>query len=365
MRLEADSSLYRRVRNALCIVLGLIAVTPALLHLVDPAEATAQFANVHPSQVFRRSITAPGRIQPRDGVLTLSASANVQGVAVVGELWVNEGDLVERDQVLATLQGREELEAEVAVHERQIEVARAKLAALQAGGKREDIQALQAELEGEAAKVAQLTSETQRARQLRADNMLSQSALEAQEARLSTAVQVLEARRARLKGLSSVRPADLAVAEAELAAAISQADVARARLANQFVRAPAAGRILRVHAYPGQAIGPDGLLSFGRTNEMFVDAEVMEQDIARARVGQPARISGDVLAQHVMGIVERVGVLVGAREVFELDPSEFADSRIVHVLIRVDDPVAVERFVNARVTVEIDTGEPVLDRRTP
>jgi HlyD family secretion protein len=267
--------------------------------------------------------------------------------------------------VLATLQGREELEAEVIVRERQVAVARAKLEALQSDGKRAEILALQAETEGEEAQVAQLASEARRARQLRADNMLSQSALEAQEARLSAAARALEAKRARLKGLSSVRPADLAVAEAELAAAIAEVDAARAKLANQYVRAPAAGRILRVHAYPGQAIGPAGLLSFGQTTEMFVDAEVMEQDIARARLGQPVRITGDVLGQHVTGTVERVAVLVGAREVFDLNPSEFADSRIVHVLVRVADPAAVERFVNARVTVEIDTVGTTLASRAP
>jgi hypothetical protein len=52
-------------------------------------------------------------------------------------------------------------------------------------------------------------------------------------------------------------------------------------------------------------------------------------------------------------MVERIGLLVGTREVFEMDPTAFADSRIVHVLVRVNDPAAVERLVNARVTVKI------------
>ena len=86
---------------------------------------------------------------------------------------------------------------------------------------------------------------------------------------------------------------------------------------------------------------------------MFVDAEVMEHDIARARVGQSVRISGDSLTEPQEGTVERIGLLVAAREVFQSDPTAFSDARIVHVLIRMKDPTAIERFINARVTVEI------------
>jgi HlyD family secretion protein len=234
-------------------------------------------------------------------------------------------------------------------------VAQAKLIALQSGGKREDIQALRAELQSEEASLAQIESDTRRAAQLSEEHVLSAAALEAQRARLSVAARTLEAKRARLQGLSSVRPADLAIASAELSVAKADAEAARAKLASQYVRAPSAGRVLRIHAYPGQAIGAEGLLSFAQTDQMFVDAEVVEHDIARIRAGQTARVTGDSLAAPLEGTVERIGFLVGAREVFEIDPSAFADSRIVHVLIRMKDPAVVERLVNARVTVEIES----------
>jgi HlyD family secretion protein len=352
MRLVADFALYHRVRVGLCIVLALVAIVPVMLHLVDRAEATAKTV-VDPGPDLSLSITAPGRIQPRDGIVTIAAPAAAYGVAIVGELRVREGERVERDQVLAVLQGRDEFEAEVAASERRVDVAHAKLIALQSGGKREDIQALQAELQSEEASLAQLAADTRRASQLHSEHVLSAAALEAQQARWSVAARAADAKRARLKGLSSVRPADVAVAEAQLSAAMADVDAARAKLANQYVRAPSAGRVLRIHAYPGQAIGAAGLLSFGQTDEMFVDAEIMEQDIARARIGQSARITGDSLASPVTGKVERIGLLVGTREVFEMDPTAFADSRIVHVLVRVNDPAAVERLVNARVTVKI------------
>ena len=357
MRLAADSALNHRVRILLCSVLALVLMVPVVLRFIDRAEANARSGIYSERPAQRLTITAPGRIQPRDGIVTIAAPAGAFGFAIVGELHVSEGERVERDQVLAVLQGRDEFAADVAASERRVDVAHAKLIALQSGGKREDIQALRAELHSEAASVAQLANDTRRARQLHSEHVLSAAALEAQQARWSVAARALEAKRARLDGLSSVRPADVAVAAAELYAAQADVAAARARLDNQYVRAPSAGRILRIHAYPGQSIGAQGLLSFGKTDEMFVDAEVLEQDVARTRIGQSVRITGDSLASPVTGTVERIGILVGAREVFELDPTAFADSRIVHVRIRVNDPAAIERFINGRVTVEMSSIE--------
>jgi HlyD family secretion protein len=347
--------MYRRVRWGLCVLLVLVASIPVVARVIGRAEATAKIQVDPTRSTQRRPITAPGRIQPRDGIATIAAPAAAFGAAIVGELQVSEGDRVERDQVLAVLKGRDELEAEVAASERRIDVAQAKLIALQSAGKREDIDASRAELRSEEANVAQVAADTRRATQLHAEHALSAAALEAQQARLAVATRALEAKRARLQGLSSVRPVDVAVAVAELSAAKADVVAARAKLANQYVRAPSDGRVLRIDAYPGQAIGPQGLLSFAQTDAMFVDAEVVEHDIARARIGQGVRVTGDAFAKPLEGTVERIGSLVGAREVFDIDPTAFADSRVVHVLVRVKDPAAAERFINARVTVEIET----------
>jgi hypothetical protein len=51
--------------------------------------------------------------------------------------------------------------------------------------------------------------------------------------------------------------------------------------------------------------------------------------------------------------VEEIGYLVGSREVFDADPTAFADSRVVHVKVRIAEPAKLERFIDARVTVEM------------
>jgi HlyD family secretion protein len=255
--------------------------------------------------------------------------------------------------VLATLRGQAELEARLTSALRTAQIARAQLAALLSGGKADDLDALRSEVESESIARAHAEADAARSRDLHAGGLLDTATLQAHELRLAVSTRALDAKRARLKGLSSVRPADVAVSQAQLRAAEAEADEIRAAVENATVRAPFAGRVLELRAFPGQAVAGDGLLTMGRTAEMFVDAEVPEEELGRARVGQRVRITGTMLPSPVAGTVEEIGLVVGTREVFRNDPTAFADARIVHVKIRAADPLALERFINARVTAVI------------
>jgi HlyD family secretion protein len=379
---------YHRLRWLLCLVLLSIAALPSAPWLVSMAEAHRGVTQL-PGSTARDSsrlqasaqrdptqsqapapripapeqglpsaemlpVTAQGRIQPKDGVLIIAAPSSLElGPAIVTEMHVHQGDWVEAGQRLVTLRGYEQLEAAHAASRRKVAIARARLIALKSGAKQDDIRALRAEVQSDEATLAQAEADTHRMKQLRDARIVPVAALESQESRLTVALRSLEAKRARLSGLSTVRPADISVAEAELDAAQADAEEARTKLEQTIVRAPTAGRVLAAFAHPGQSVGADGVLAFGRTAEMYVDAEVAEEDIRRARVGQKAQITGDVLNGPVKGVVEEVGYIVGSREVFNTDPTAFADSRIVHVKIRITDVKDLERFIDARVTVEI------------
>ena len=354
MELEVPRRRHRRLRAGLLAALLVIAVLPvagrfalgsATSEAAPPPALDARAAAVLP-------ITAPGRLEPRDGVIAVAAPSSLTGPAIVSRLLVYQGDWVREGQALATLRGREELAALLAARERQRDVARARLAAVRTAGKDDDRLAVQAEVERDTAALAHVEADAGRARQLHGDGLLDTASWQAQEARLAIAARTLEASRARFRSVSSVRPADVAVAAAELRAADADVAAAGAVLAAATVHAPADGRVLAVHAQPGQAVGADGVLALGKTSWMYVDAEVMEEDLARLRVGQPARITGDALPAVVTGAVEEIGKIVGSREVFTTDPAAFADSRVVHVKIRVSD-AGLERFIHARVTAVI------------
>jgi HlyD family secretion protein len=355
MRLAVDSQVNRRLRWVLGATLLVVAAIPLLDRLISSPEAAIDNRMSGTANAARGlPITAVGRVQPQDGVITLAAPASAEtGPAIVIQLHVKQGDWVKQGQVLATLRGRDELQAAMMGSERKVALAHAKLTALKSGGKADDLRALESEVQIEEATLAQTQADTRRSKQLRESGLLSAAAVETQESRLAIATRSLEAKRSQLNSLSSVRPADIAVAEAELRTAEADVEQVRAKLESTVVRAPADGRILAVHAQPGQTVGLDGLLSFGKTLAMFVDAEVMEEDLGRAKLGQKARITGDALPGMVEGTVEEIGYLVGAREVFRTDPTAFTDARVVHVKIRADRPEQLERFINARVTAVI------------
>jgi hypothetical protein len=73
MNLSADSAMYRRVRWGLSVGLVLVMSIPVAVRMVGGAEATArpQFDATRSTQNL--SITAPGRIRPRDGIVTIAA----------------------------------------------------------------------------------------------------------------------------------------------------------------------------------------------------------------------------------------------------------------------------------------------------
>jgi len=350
MKLSAARQDSRRLRWALVAVLLAIVGVPVASRFVYRSSAAVAPAD---RAVAPLPIAAPGRIEPKDGVITIAAPASLTGPAIVMRLHVRQGDWVREGQLLATLRGRDEMQATLRGRERKREIAQARLAALTSGAKEDDLRVLRAEVQRDEAALAQIDAQARRSRELHRYGLLDTASHEAQESNLAVAVRTLEASRARLNSLSSVRPADVAVAEAEIRAAEGDVDEARSALDSTIVRAPCEGRVLAVYAQPGQGAGVNGVMALGKTSEMFVDAEVMEEDLARVRVAQRARITGDVLSGSVEGVVEEIGVLVGSREVFKTDPTAFADSRVVHVKIRAADPARLAPFINARVTAVI------------
>ena len=118
-------------------------------------------------------------------MLTIAATSLQTGPAIVTQLHVRQGDLVAQGDVLATLAGNEEMTAALAASERRIEVAKARVVAMLSGGKREDVRAVQAEIESEEANLAHIEADTRRAKQLHDERMLSAAAMEAQQSRLA------------------------------------------------------------------------------------------------------------------------------------------------------------------------------------
>jgi HlyD family secretion protein len=136
-----------------------------------------------------------------------------------------------------------------------------------------------------------------------------------------------------------------------------QLALAEASAEHATIRAPIAGRILKIMAWPGERAGEKPLLQMGDTSHMHAVAEVYETDIGRVRIGQTATIASPALARPLTGKVVRIGNMIFKNDVLSVDPTADADARVVEVRIDLDDPAPVRSLSRLTVDVLIQTAK--------
>ncbi len=349
---------------------------------------------------------APGLTEPAGQVVELRASRPGR----LTEVRVASGAAVTAGDVLAVLD-HDEVDARVALREAELAGAEARLAWLEAGARREEVDAARAALaaagagEAEAGvRVRELEAgaraeevEAARARLAEADALRrdaartverrrglvpsgaigaaqvdeAQTALEAAEARDRLAradLALLEAgarrerrdaarEEARAAGArrdqaaaqlalleAGARPEEIAEARARRDAACATLASARAEREDSFVRAPLSGVVVYRHAHPGEQAGPADprpLLEVAATRPLLVRADVDEFDVARVRAGQAAWVTapafGDARFPGRVVLVERTM----GRKNFRTDhATERKDAKVLEVLVALDEPAS-------------------------
>ncbi|MGG6270800.1 ABC exporter membrane fusion protein [Leptolyngbya sp. AN03gr2] len=349
-----------------------------------------------PAETPRSSITtinALGRIEPDGEVIRVSAPAMSGTGSRIKELFVSEGDRVQAGQVIAILDSRDRLAASLREAETQVSIAQARLAQVRSGARQGEISARQAavnraeaELKGavqtQQATIKRLNAALQNAEveyrrhvALYQQGAISASLLDSRRLAQQTAQQQLneakatfeqtqrtlaastEEAKATVTQVAEIRPTDIVAAQAEVNGAIATLQRVRTELDLAYIRAPKAGRILRVHARTGETVGTNGIAEFGQTEQMYITAEVYESDIRKIKAGQSATITspGNTFEGQLNGIVDRIGVQVAKRDVLDTDPTAATDARVIEVKIRLDPTASqgVSGLTNAQVNVAI------------
>ncbi|MEG4224977.1 biotin/lipoyl-binding protein [Microcoleus sp. N9_B2] len=160
---------------------------------------------------------------------------------------------------------------------------------------------------------------------------------------------------ANLDRIAEVRPVDIAAAAAEVSSAASAAKGAKANLALAYIRSPRDAQVLKIHTYPGEKVGNDGIVELGQTREMLAIAEIYQSDVDKVRIGQSAKITSDSFKSELQGTVEHIGLQVQRQNIINTDPSANIDSRIVEVKVRLDEASSqkVAGLTNLQVKVAI------------
>ncbi len=297
-----------------------------------PCIAAVAIVSLGAASLAHAQVSALGRLEPLHGTLRITAPVMPEATAgqVLARLEVDRGDDVVPGQLLAVTETSALMEAWVAEMRAEHELQRRRAAASQAQAKASCVQADVAEREAQ-----------------RRASLLTRNLSSAEEAE-------------RARGESEAYQASCAAARADASAADSAVGVAEARvrraeasLERTFVRAPYAGRVIEVHARPGEMIGPQGIVELGRVDRMYAIAEVYETDIARVSPGQTATVSSRALAEPLSGVVERVRPQVRKQDQMGTDPAARKDARIVEVEIRLQDSAPAAALTNLQVEVTI------------
>jgi HlyD family secretion protein len=94
-----------------------------------------------------RTVTALGRLEPKEEVVKISAPASSAGAGNrVEKLLVKEGDSVKTGQVIAIMDNRDRLQASLKEAQQQVEVDKARLGQVKAGAKQGELVARQADI---------------------------------------------------------------------------------------------------------------------------------------------------------------------------------------------------------------------------
>jgi len=184
-------------------------------------------------------------------------------------------------------------------------------------------------------------------------------------------LQRLQDQLARLKGVNDPRAVsqdevrtrenDVAVAQAQLDAALAQVEQNQVLLARMTVRAPRSGTILQVNVRPGEyasATPKNAAMILGDMDHLQVRADVDEQNAARLQAGQTATayLKGDTTKPIELSFV-RIEPYVVPKTSLTGASTERVDTRVLQVIYSFqrpeDRPVYVGQQVDLFVKSEI------------
>jgi HlyD family secretion protein len=347
-----------------------------------------------PTQVMPKvtTVTALGRLEPSGEIIEVSVSSSAQGNQIE-ELLVKQGDKVKKGDVIAVLDSRDRSLADLNQSQEQVTVAQANLDLVKAGAKTGEIQAQQAAIarvEAEtsnniiaqsammsrmAAELRNAELEYQRYNSLYQDGAVSASEKDSKYLTLATAKEQLAEAKANLNRIEStqqkqiteakatldkiaeVRPADVAVAQAEVRQAQAAVKIAQTDLDRAYIKSPQSGTIIKILTRPGEVVASnEGVARIGQIDEMYAVAEVYESDISKVQLGQKAIVTSSAVNHKLTGIVDRLGLEVERQEVVNTDPTANIDAKIVEVKVKLDEESSkqVAGLTNLLVNVKIN-----------
>jgi HlyD family secretion protein len=317
---------------ALVVLLGIVAIAYRLL-AGDPPE-------VETARATAESVDVPGSVLTVSGYIVahhkITVNSKVTGrVAWIG---VEKGDKVKEGQVIVRLED-EEFRAQYMQAQGATENARAYLQQLQNGSRPEEVQQAEHNFEEARANLTNSKITLDRTRDLVAQGVLSQQALDDATARYQSDQHRVESLQQSFT-LAKIGPRAEEIARAKGALRQSEGNEAYAKslLDATVIRAPVNGTILERTAEKGELVtaqfastaagGPQGsVVALADLNDLQVELDIAQDDFARLTPHQKASITTDAYPDH-----KYEGVL------YEISPEADRQKATVQVKVQIVNP---------------------------
>jgi len=283
------------------------------------------------------ALSANGYVTPRHRV---ALSPKIIGrVAWVG---VEKGDNVEKGQVLVRLEDSDYLAREKEGRAR-VAMAEARLKELEAGARAEELARAKSQIGVAEARLKQMEQTLKRRLELASDSVESQQRLDDAQADRDVASAELDMSRHALSLLEAgARAEQIDHAKAELDAAKAAAEVLLIDVENTVIRAPLTGTVMEKLIEPGELVTPQSfggergarteLLSLADLNDLQVEIDLNESDIAKIKMGQGARV-----------VLDAYPDVTYPGEVREIAPEANRQKATVQIKVRITKPDALIR----------------------
>ena len=351
MNREFSIANIAKSRTAVAAFLGVFLVTASLV--VASRRESAQAAVVARLNREPALIAGPGRVEPYSEDIKIGSELSGR----LKSVYVEEGDTIRRDQVLAELENAD--------YRAQVESAQANVIAKEAtlrkvinGARRQERDEAWSSVNESKAVMENAQSELQRRQELFSAGVVSREELERYTSEADVAKAKYDAAVQQHALVDDhAREEDQSFAQADLKLAQAQLDEAEARYQKTFIRSPIDGTVLRKHHRSGESVSnsstvPDPILTIGDRKTLRVRVDVDETDVSKVRLGQKAYVTADAFGtQKFWGHVVRVGQQLGPKNVRTDEPTEKVDTKILETLVDLDpgvqlpDGLRVDAFI--------------------
>jgi len=250
-----------------------------------------------------KGVAALGQLSPAGEVRKLASPVSQFGTFPrVIELFVNEGDYVEKNTVLATFENREKLKSDLQKKEDLLETND-----LEISLKEDQLKRFKLAIDKNAYSEIQFSQ--------RKDELL------------------------KLKKQKIINLADRKAILIDLS--------------NSQLRSPINGYILSINTRVGERSNSEGVLDIGASQNMEATIEVYESDIDRVFLNQRVELTSENggFEDKLFGFVVRINPRVKQRKVLSTDPTGDADARVIEVLVKLnqDSIEKVKSFAGMKV----------------